>query len=84
MFYVYILKSLKDGNFYIGYTNDLKRRILEHNGGMSKSTKSRAPFELKYYESFSDKQDAVSREYQLKKNGRALAQLKNRAKNSLL
>ncbi|MFZ2521883.1 MAG: GIY-YIG nuclease family protein [Minisyncoccia bacterium] len=50
MFYVYILKSEKDNNLYTGYTNDLKRRLIEHNSGKSKSTKSRKPFELIYYE----------------------------------
>lgn len=44
MFYVYILKSKKDNNFYMGSTNDLKRRINEHNSGLVFSTKSRMPF----------------------------------------
>jgi putative endonuclease len=44
MFYVYILKSLKDNGIYIGKTNDLKRRIYEHNNGYVQSTKSRKPF----------------------------------------
>ncbi|RJQ29880.1 GIY-YIG nuclease family protein [Candidatus Parcubacteria bacterium] len=44
MFYVYILKSRKDGNLYIGKTNNLERRIKEHNSGQVSSTKSRRPF----------------------------------------
>lgn len=44
MFCVYILKSLKDGNFYIGKTNDLQRRLREHNGGFVSSTEARRPF----------------------------------------
>jgi putative endonuclease len=46
MFYVYILKSLPDGNLYIGRTNDLERRLLEHNNGRVSSTKSRKPLVL--------------------------------------
>src|SRR3989338_5623196 len=50
MFYVYILKSLKDDKLYIGSTNDLKRRLSEHNKGLNRSTKARRPFEIRYYE----------------------------------
>jgi putative endonuclease len=44
MFYVYILKSEKDGRRYIGKTNNLERRIKEHNSDQVSSTKSRRPF----------------------------------------
>ncbi|MDP3685036.1 MAG: GIY-YIG nuclease family protein, partial [Ignavibacteria bacterium] len=50
MYYVYVLKSLKDGNFYKGYTKDLKKRFEDHNKGKVESTKLRTPFELIYYE----------------------------------
>ena len=46
MFYVYILKSLKDNKLYTGKTNDIERRLKEHNGGQTQSTKSRKPFIL--------------------------------------
>jgi len=49
MWYVYILKSKKDKNIYIGSTNDLKRRYLEHNNACNKSTKTRCPWELIAY-----------------------------------
>lgn len=78
MFYVYILKSTVDEKLYIGSTNDLKRRLSEHNEGKVRSTKPRTPFVLKYYESFSTEDDARHREWSLKKNGNALAQLKRR------
>lgn len=84
MFYIYILKSKKDSKLYIGSTNDLKRRLLEHNKGKVRSTKSRAPFVLKYYEAFSIEDDARHREWSLKKDGNALAQLKRRISKSLL
>ncbi|MDE2399606.1 MAG: GIY-YIG nuclease family protein [Patescibacteria group bacterium] len=83
MYYLYILKSLKDENLYIGSTNDLKRRLLEHNKGLSMSTKSRKPFELRYYEAYHKEVDARHREGSLKKDGRALGQLKRRIIKSL-
>ena len=46
MFYVYILKSEKDGRRYVGKTNNLKRRLEEHNSGQTHSTKSRRPFTI--------------------------------------
>jgi len=51
MFYVYILKSIKDGLLYTGSTNDLKKRFVLHNRGSVPSTKYRRPFNLIYYES---------------------------------
>ncbi len=60
--YVYILKSLKDKKFYIGCTNDLKRRIREHNAGYSFATKTRIPLELVYYEAYPHRKDAEVRE----------------------
>ena len=83
MYYVYFLKSQKDDNLYIGSTNDLRRRLAEHNKGEVPSTKSRAPFELRYYEAFHKRKDARKREASLKKDGKALAQLKRRIEASL-
>jgi len=83
MFYMYILKSQSDGNLYYGYTNNLRRRLKEHNDGKNRSTKARTPFELRYYESFFNENDAKEREWSLKNNGRTLAQLKRRIKKSL-
>lgn len=84
MFYVYILKSKKDNNFYIGSTNDLKRRINEHNLGLVFSTKSRMPFELVYYEAYKSEGDDRKRGKSLKLRSRAFAQLKKRTKESVL
>ncbi len=66
MYFVYVIKSKKDGLFYTGFTDDLKRRLLEHNQGMQESTKNRIPFEVIYFEWCIDKQDAISREKYLK------------------
>lgn len=83
MYALYILKSLKDNNLYIGSTNNLKRRLTEHNQGKVFSTKSRKPFELVYCELYQSEDDARSREHSLKLNGRALGQLKKRITKSI-
>ena len=62
MFIVYILKSLKDNKRYIGFTEDIERRIQEHNNGLVKSTKNRRPFALIHSESFEVKQEALNKE----------------------
>ena len=84
MFYVYVIKSKKDGNLYIGSTNDLKRRMKQHNSGLGLSTKPRKPFELIYYEAYKSEKDARKRESNLKLRSRAFAQLKKRIQESLL
>lgn len=66
MFYVYVLKSEKDDNLYIGFTRDLRRRIGEHDNGDSVSTKSRRPLTLIYYEACLNQKDAMRREKYLK------------------
>ncbi len=82
MFYVYILQSINNNNFYVGYTKDLKRRIKEHNQGLNKSTKLYLPWKLIYYEACLDKDDAKRREHYLKTTqGRRL--LKRRLKEYL-
>jgi putative endonuclease len=83
MNYVYVLKSLKDGNAYIGSTTNLRRRFAEHEKGLVISTKSRRPFELVYYEAYKDEKDARLREASLKLKSRAYAQLRSRLKGSL-
>jgi putative endonuclease len=83
MFYLYILKSKKDGDLYIGSTGDLKKRLFEHNSGKSLSTRFRRPFELIYYESYKAEADARKREHNLKLRSRAFAQLKKRIQESL-
>jgi len=62
MYYVYILRSLKDEKLYSGYTADLKTRFSEHNKGKVESTKNRIPFQLIYYEAYLHQQDATARE----------------------
>jgi len=83
MFYVYIIKSKRDNSVYIGYTEDLRKRLKEHNSKQNKSTKNKAPFELIYYEAYKSKSDAKFREDNLKGFAQAYTQLKKRIKNSL-
>lgn len=65
-FYVYVLESLMDKKRYIGYTNNLKRRLEEHKKGLSFSTKHRLPFKLIYFEGCLNEEDARRREGYLK------------------
>ena len=64
--YVYVLQSLADGDFYTGYTNDLRRRIEEHHAGKVPSTTARCPLKLVYYEACRSQPDATRREKYLK------------------
>ena len=66
MFYNYILQSIKNNNLYIGYTNDLKRRLKEHNQGLNVSTKPYKPWKIIYYEACLSEKDAKRREGYLK------------------
>lgn len=77
MFYTYIIQSTKDKRFYAGSTDDLRKRLSEHNTGKVFSTKSRGPFELIYYEACLNEQDARAREKYLK-TGMGKRYLKNR------
>ncbi len=65
-YYIYVLKSSRDNNFYVGYTNNLKSRFEQHSKGQVVSTKQRRPLELIYSEACLDKKDATHREKYLK------------------
>lgn len=66
------LVQCADGTLYCGWTNNLDRRLAAHNAGKgAKYTKSRRPVVLKYYETFSTKQEAMRREAAMKKLSRA-------------
>ena len=63
---VYMLEC-KDGSLYTGWTNDLTKRLAAHNEGRgAKYTKGRGPVVLRYWEVFATKEEAMSREYQIK------------------
>lgn len=83
MFYVYVIKSIKDCLLYVGSTKDLRKRFNEHNLGLNFSTKNRTPFILIYYEAYKSEKDARKREKNLKLRANALGQLKRRITESL-
>lgn len=76
MFYVYVLQSLKD-ELYFGSTNNLKRRLKEHQSGKSFATKGK-DWTLIYYEAYLAETDAKTREQRIKDYGQAWSQLKRR------
>lgn len=65
-YYIYVLRSKKDGKWYTGATRNLRKRLSEHGKGLVESTKGRGPFELIYYEACLDKHDTFAREKYLK------------------
>ena len=71
MNYTYIVKC-SDETFYTGWTNDLEKRIEMHNSGKgAKYTKARLPVEVVYYEAFDTKEEAMSREWHIKRLSRS-------------
>jgi len=82
-YYLYIIGSLKDKKLYIGSTNNLKKRVEEHNSGKVQSTQPRAPFKLLYYEAYSTELEARERESRLKLRGQARAHLFKRIQHTL-
>jgi putative endonuclease len=76
-YYTYVLQTIKDNRFYIGYTNNLRKRLMKHKAGYVSSTKDRLPVKLVYFEGCLDKKLAVKREKQLK-TGFGRAYLKRR------
>ncbi len=62
MFYVYVLKSQRDSTLYIGLTQDLARRLQQHNRGHGRSTRAKRPFVLLLFERFETRAAARARE----------------------
>lgn len=82
MFYTYILKSERNAKMYIGYTNNLRKRLMQHNHGKSTYTKIGRPYTLIYYEACLNEDDAKAREIYLK-TGMGKRYIKNRNKRFL-
>ena len=76
MYTVYVLRSERDQKRYIGTTNNIEERLLEHQSGLVKSTKNRRPLKLIYTEEFEDKTEALQRE-KFFKSGHGREYLKN-------
>jgi len=82
MYYVYLLRSEKNGKWYTGCTSDLRKRFKEHSDNRSTYTKNKGPWKLIYYEACSSKDDAYAREKYLG-TGMGRRYLKNRLKRFL-
>ncbi len=67
MYSVYILQSEKNGRYYIGSTNDLERRLAEHNAGKTKSLRFILPVRIVFTKEFKNSKNAISAEIKLKK-----------------
>ena len=79
-YYVDVLESLTDGDWYTGYSEDVRKRLDAHNSGKNNSTKNRRPFKLIYFEGGLNQNDALAREKYLK-SGMGKRYLRNRLKN---
>lgn len=67
MYYTYVIKSEKDGRYYIGSSSDVEKRLEFHNQGLNVSTKHRRPFVVVFKKEFPTKLEAVNFEFLLKK-----------------
>lgn len=67
-YYVYVLRSLNTDRLYVGYTNDLRKRLQKHNRGLNFSTKPHKPWQIIHYEAYRNQKDAKRRENYLKTN----------------
>ncbi len=66
-YFVYILESLVDGTYYIGYSENPIVRLQDHNGGRARYTSRKRPWKMVYTEQYSTKVEAIRRERFLKK-----------------
>jgi len=84
MWYVYVLQSQKNTNwFYKGSTNNLRKRFYKHQNGEERSTRPYRPFKLVYYEAYLTEKAAREREASIKKSGSVWMPLMKRIKKSL-
>ena len=84
MYYVYVIQSERTKALYFGRTDDLERRLKEHNEGKNQSTKDKRPWRYVYTEGYRSEKDAIMRELTLKDYGNARTYVKKRVKNSLM
>jgi len=82
IYYIYVLQSEIDKQNYVGYTQDLRKRLEEHNKGLIQSTKKRKPLQLIYWEGCLNQKDALKREKYLKSSW-GKRYIKNRLSNYL-
>jgi len=77
MYFVYIIQSVRTKRYYIGSTNNIDRRLEEHNSNKTKSLKGKSPFQIVYLEKYNNLKEARNREIKIKsyKGGRAFKKL---------
>jgi len=83
MHFVYVLKSGKSKTLYIGCTDNIDKRVQEHNKGLSQATKPYIPWQIVYYEAYLSQKEAYHREHNLKLRSNAWNQLKRRIGGSI-
>ena len=83
MFYVYVLVEEKSHKNYIGFSKDLRKRIVEHQQDVGAKFTKTGRWHLVYYEAFLSRKDAMNRERKLKQNGNARHQLFQRIQDSI-
>jgi putative endonuclease len=66
MFFVYVIRSEKDGRFYVGMTENVEVRLIQHNKGMTFSTKGYRPWKLFFFEEYKTREESRKREIYLK------------------
>ena len=79
--YVYLLRSQADGSFYVGWTTDVRRRLVEHAAGHTMYTRRKGPWRFVGFESFPSHEAAKTRERSLKQPPRMLMVFKKRLLN---
>jgi len=82
IYFTYVLVSEIDKSWYIGYSSNLEKRLIDHNSGKTITTNRKKPWKILYYEVSFNKEDAIAREKYLK-SGMGSRYLKNRLKNQL-
>jgi putative endonuclease len=77
LYYAYVIKSIHQKYYYKGHCHDLEKRLAEHNSGKTKSNKAYLPFEICYFEEFTNREEAIKREKYFKSaSGRRYLQAK--------
>ena len=85
MNYVYIIQNIFSEELYVGFTKDLKRRLVEHNGNGKKfTTRKNGKWIIVYVEIYKSEEDARNREYRIKHNGSTRKELLKRINKCLL
>ena len=80
MYYLYFIESQKDKSYYVGITSNLTKRLDQHNRGKTRSTKSKRPFKLLYYEKYESRSEARKRELNIKRSWKTKEEIINKIK----